>query len=101
MCTCLSAQGGREAIVKSQQSVGLHHMDGHPHHPPLHLLLRLQVHLGREPCVNVGVTFNRKSSPILNDLQTKKIRNNESVSSMSAIKVACQSVAEPFEIGRL
>lgn len=50
--TYLSAEGGREAIIKSQQAVVLHHMDGHPHHPPLHLLLGLQVHLEQHSSIS-------------------------------------------------
>lgn len=43
--TYLPAEGGREAVVKGQHSVALHHVNSHPHHPPLHLLLRLQMNL--------------------------------------------------------
>lgn len=54
--THLSAEGGREAIIKSQQAVVLHHMDGHPHHPPLHLLLGLQVHLEQQSSVSFNAS---------------------------------------------
>lgn len=50
-CTYLSAKRGREAIVESQNPIALHHLNGHPHHPLLHLLLCLQVHLERRSCV--------------------------------------------------
>lgn len=43
----LSAEGGREAVVKSQHPIALHHMNSHPHHPLLDLLLCLQVYLER------------------------------------------------------
>lgn len=41
----LSAQGGAQAVVESQDAVGTHHLQRHAHHALLHLLLRLQVHL--------------------------------------------------------
>lgn len=43
--TYLPAEGGREAVVKGQHAVTLHHVHSHAHHPPLYLLLRLQMNL--------------------------------------------------------
>lgn len=55
--THLSTKGSREAIIKSQDSIALHHMNSHPKHPLLHLLLCLQVHLGRQTQSGDDVIF--------------------------------------------
>lgn len=42
----LSAQGRTQAVVERQDAVGAHHLQRHARHAQLHLLLRLQMHLG-------------------------------------------------------
>lgn len=63
--TYLSTKGGREAIVKSQNPIALHYMNGHPHHPHLHLLLCLQVYLERQSYISTDVIFNTKLGTIV------------------------------------